>query len=187
MITPVPRGSSPRGGCAGKNSIYGKAGGVSRPRAFPDAVEKFKEKPMEEEQRTTSTRERDEPSGAFYLQGVEETTLNKTNVFGDGDFVPVAATRKRLSYEAEVAFAFEVRADDDKLDYSDVFRFRLWMWSLTSDGAKAEILMGWQDFNGDDPPGAEYGWDQLIRAAVDRLRRARSERQMMKSEQVGAP
>lgn len=142
---------------------------------------------MEAEHRTTAKRIRDEASGAFSLQGVEETTLNRTNVFGDGDFSPVAAKRKRLSYEAEVAFAFEVRADDDKLDYSDVFRFRLWSWSLTPDGAEAELLQDWQDFNGDDPPGAEYGWDQLLRAAVDRLRRARSECQMMKSEQVGAP
>lgn len=143
---------------------------------------------METEQRTTVTRIRDEASGAFYLQGVEETTLNKTNIFGDGDFVPVTPERKRrIAYEAEVAFAFEVRADDDKLDYSDVFRFRLWMWSLTEGGAEATVLMGWQDFNGDDPPGAEYGWDQLLRAAVDRLRRARSERQPVRSMQVGAP
>ncbi len=146
---------------------------------------------MESEQRTTVTRIRDEASGAFYLQGVEETTLNRTNVFGDGDFTPVAAKRRRLSYEAEVEFAFEVRADDDKLDYSDVFRFRLWSWSLTEGGAEggaeATVLMGWQDFNGDDPPGAEYGWDQLLRAAVDRLRRARSERQTGARVQVGAP
>lgn len=143
---------------------------------------------METEQRTTATCIRDEASGAFYLQGVEETTLNKTNVFGDGDFVPVTPElKRRISYEAEVAFAFEVRADDDKLDYSDVFRFRLWSWSLTEGGAEAELLLSWQDFNGGDPPGAEYGWDQLLRAAVNLLRRARSERQTGARVQVGAP
>ena len=143
---------------------------------------------MNTELRTTASRARDEVTGAFYLQGVETTTFDVTNVFGSGAGDPLTPDgHKSIYYEAEIRFAFAARADDDKLDYGEVFPFRLWVWKLTEDGAEAEVWLTWQDFIGDDAPGGEYGWDALLRAGVNRMRRARSERQIPAPVRVGAP
>jgi len=58
-------------------------------------------------------------------------------------------------------------------DHAEVYRFRLWNWSLEDGQAIASVMMNWQDCTGEYFPGEEYGWDYLLREAAGRITNAR--------------
>ncbi len=130
---------------------------------------------MADAPRETASLVRDPVSGQMFLQGREVFTPDLANVFGNGDFQPVCrAGDQRIVFEAEVRYGFSAQADDDRTDQAEVYSFRLWGWSVTPAGAQASLMFGdWEDFQGDDPPGAPYGWDALLYEAVHQLREAR--------------
>ena len=126
--------------------------------------------------RLTATLVRDKRSGEMFLQGREEFTPRLANVFGNGKFKPVRQHfDKQIVFEAEVSYRYSEHADDDVTDCSEVYGFRIWGWSVTPDGPEASLSLsgGWEYFQGDYPPGAEYGWDALLYEAVEQLREAR--------------
>lgn len=117
-----------------------------------------------------------EPTGTLFLQGREEFTPRSANIFGSRDFNPVCGHfDKKIEYEAEVSYRYSETADDDGSDHSEVYGFRIWGWDITPQGASARLMFGdWEYFQGDDPPGADYGWDALLYEAVHQLREARA-------------
>jgi len=142
---------------------------------------------MDNDTSETVTAVWDEGTGRWHLQGREQATAQAANVFGNGNFEPVGAdSDKRIVFEAEVKFCFGAGADDDPTDYGEAFQFRLLQWGIRSERAVSTVLLDWQDFSGDDPPGEEYGWDTLLRLAVARVRRVRSEREPFEPVLVGA-
>lgn len=103
-------------------------------------------------ERTTARVAEDEATGCEYLQGVESATKNTANVFGNG----------RISFEAEVEHCFFAADEDNFDDHAEVYRFRLWNWTLKNGQANASVMIDWQDFTSEYFPGEEYGWDQLL-------------------------
>lgn len=139
-------------------------------------------------ERATACRMFCEASDTFYLQGQEYADAKGANVFGNRDFLPLGRYSDQvISIEAEVTHSFSDSAEDDRTDYADVYMFRLWSWSNHEEGASVSLFHPWQDFNGDEPPGSQYGWDKLLHEAVARIRSVRFERKPFVPHIVGMP
>jgi len=123
-------------------------------------------------ERTTARVAKDEATGREYLQGIESATKNTANVFGNG----------RIVLEAEVEHCFFVGAEDNFDDHAEVYRFRLWNWTLENGQANASVMIDWQDFTSE-----EYGWNRLLSRAVERISNARYNKTSFEPLTIGAP
>ncbi len=131
------------------------------------------------------TRQRDEKTGQFFLQGRETADKNGANVFADADYRPISAhnSHHRIGTEVIVTYCF---FEGDIDDYGEVHSFVVQTWRDAPDGPEATIFINGEDFVAYQEAQWEE-WAHLLREAVDRIRQARYNKVEFEPRLVGGP
>lgn len=140
-------------------------------------------------ERKTVTKQFDEATQKYFLQGVETADENRANVFGkwketphdndyEGHYVP--ATRSGtttelddIGVEAEVKFCW---FDGDVDDHAEVYHFKIYCWK-NRDGILIAQEEEWAENDFVMEQGALYGplslYSAIVRRAAERIQDAR--------------